>query len=57
VSARFLPILAAGIIAALLALASTYREYGALADTLIQWLGAVAAILAIFEYFRTPRHK
>jgi hypothetical protein len=49
---RILAFLGAGIATTLILLVSTYREYQPAVETLIQAIGLVAAILALYEFFR-----
>lgn len=49
---RVLAFLGAGIATTLLLLVSTYKEYRPAIEILIQAIGLVGAILALYEFFR-----
>ncbi|AFM10809.1 hypothetical protein [Turneriella parva] len=49
---RVLAFLGAGIATTLLLLVSTYNEFKPTVETLIQAIGLVGALLAVYEFFR-----
>lgn len=50
--ARILAFLGAAIVATLLGLMATYKEYQPAVDTLISVVSALGSFLAIYEFFR-----
>lgn len=49
---RILAFFGAAIVAAIVGLLSTYKEYRQIADVAIMLVGTIGGILAIFQYLR-----